>query len=296
MMKAIKGRAAGLVVAIALCIAQFSISAKAGERGGFDHRRGGSTLSDSAREDLGDLREAQDRGLLSHFRANVQLNTQFVSNAALRGNHGSGDFIFNPVGEVGFNAPLGHGFTLDMVGRLETVVYSRFNERSFWGYSGAATLEWQMRRWPQFFVSVEPYRFADFSGADTIAEAVGISEGVDHSIVINKGRSLLFGGYAFTSYFATPAADNRDTHRLLVGITHQLTPRLFAQIYYSWEYLIYQEYDRQDSRNVGGLSLIYRFGGNLFGNIGANLVDNDSNVGLGNYQNFILRSGLNLQF
>ena len=149
---------------------------------------------------------------------------------------------------------------------------------------------------PQFFVSLEPYRFANYSSADTIAEAVGISEGVDHSIVINNGHSLLFGGYAFTSYFATPSLDNRDTHRLLIGITHELNPRLFAQLFYSWEYQVFQEYDRHDSRHVVGLNMIYKIRQNLFGNISAYFVDSESNLGLGTYQNAIVRSGLNMQF
>jgi hypothetical protein len=284
---------------LAFSVSALSLTAGAGEPSGtknFEYIQGGRTLNDAAKEDLGDLHEAQDKGLISHFRANVQLNGQFVSNAALRGNHGSGDFLFQPVGEVGFNEPLGHGFTLDLVGRLETIVYSRFNERSFWGYSGLGTLSWQPRRGPQFFVSLEPYRFANYSSADTIAEAVGISEGVDHSIVINNGHSLLFGGYAFTSYFATPAVDNRDTHRLLIGITHELNPRLFAQLFYSWEYQVFQEYDRHDSRHVVGLNMIYKIRQNLFGNISAYFVDSESNLGLATYQNAIVRSGLNMQF
>jgi hypothetical protein len=113
--------------------------------------------SDAAKEDIGDIRPADQTSFLSRFRFAAQAQGEWESNAALQGTSGSGDFLSMPTLEIGYNQPLKHGFSFDLDAKLETVIFSQFNDRGFWGASGAATLDWRYRpSIPRVFISVEP--------------------------------------------------------------------------------------------------------------------------------------------
>jgi hypothetical protein len=257
-----------------------------------------TSLTAEQREDLGDLRPAEEQSFFSkHFRFNVQTRGEFVTNSALKGNHGNSDFLVLPNMEAGFNLPLGGGFTFDILGRFETFAYTRDEDRSFWGVSGAATLEYQFKPgWPRIYAGVEPYSYRRFENSDTVAEAVGLTVGAGRELVFNHGRTMVFGGYNFSSYFASPSLDDRNTHRLVLGINQQLRPSLIGQVYYSWQFTEFDRYDRNDSRHVAGANLIYQFSERLFGTLSAAFADNDSSFDTASYQNLTISAGVALQF
>jgi hypothetical protein len=268
----------------------------AGSSESFEATQGGPILSESAREDLGDIREEGVEPFKPTFRGHVSATGQYVTNARLEGDHSSSDFLFQPLAEVGMNIPLGHGLDFDVVARVEAVSYSAFSSRNFFGFSGAATLAYRYRNsLPRIFLGVEPYWYSGFSG-DYVGSAIGFTAGTDHEITLNRGKTMLFGGYKFTRFYAAPRLNDRDEHLIILGVTHQFTSRLFGQLYYSIQFAEFLERDRSDVRNAVGLTGIYQFADNLFGNVTATLVDNNSGDDLFSHQNFGLGIGVTYQF
>lgn len=264
---------------------------------GETHTYTASSQSDETKEDIGDIHPEGTGSILSRFRATASMRGEYTSNARLSGNHGSSDFLYLPTMEVGFNQPFGHGISLDISTRAETVVYASNHDRGFWGFSGAATLDYRYRtNLPRIYVGVEPYRYVGFDTGDSVAEALALTTGVDHDWAINKGRSLIFAGYNFTNYYASPSLDDRDTHRVILGFTHQFRPALFGQIFYSYQYTDYQTVSRHDSRNIAGLSVTYQFTQHLFTSLFVNFVDSDSSLGAASYQGVNGGLGLTYQF
>ena len=248
-------------------------------------------------EDIGALdSDAGGAAARSKFRISVTAREEFTTNARLLGSHSASDFIFLPTFDVGYATDLGKHFHFDMAGRVETAVYARFDKRSFYGYSGNATLDYRpAASWPRIYVSAEPYRYVSYDTGDKITQAFGIAVGTDWGKSFNGGRSIAYVGYSFTEFFADPGTDDRGQHRAVVGIAHQFTGKLTGQIYYSWSYSDF-DIDRRDSRNVVGGSLIYQFAEHVFGSVNASLVDNDSSQGIASYQSFGASLGLTVQF
>ena len=248
-------------------------------------------------EDIGAI-DSDAGGALarSKFRVNVTAREEFTTNAKLTGSHSASDFVFLPTFEVGYATPLGKQFHFDIAGRVETALYARFDQRSFYGYSANATLDYRpAANWPRIYVSAEPYRYVSYDTGDKITQALGISVGTDWGKSFNGGRSLAYIGYAFTEFFADPGTDDRGQHRAVVGVAHQFTGKLTGQAYYSWSYSDF-DIDRRDSRHVVGSSLIYQFAEHWFGSVNASFVDNDSSQGIASYQSFGASLGLTVQF
>jgi hypothetical protein len=249
----------------------------------------------AVRQEIGDIQS--EATFLSHFRADLQVRGQAVSNAALLGSHGDNDFLFLPTLDVGYNVPMGAGFSLDAAGRVETATYARNDERSFWGYSGRASLDWRGgNQWPRIWAGVEPYRFVSFDDGDDLAEALGVGTGIDQCWVFNRGHTLVALAYSFTSYFADPALDDRDVHRVIASVTHQFTPQFYGQAMYAWQYSTYDRQGRDDSRHIAGLNLIYQFNEHLFGTFSTTSVANNSNRDLAQYENATAGLGLDVRF
>lgn len=258
-----------------------------------------SSVSPDVAEEIGNMSDpgGTQSPLLSHFRASVQTRAQYVTNARLSGNHSSSELLFLPTFEGGFSAPLGGGFSVDLVARAESIIYSRYSGQNLWGFSGAATLNYTPRPgWPTLWAGVEPFHYQNFDASESLAEAVGLVAGIDHHLTFNRDRSMLFFGYKFGSYHASPSLDDRDVHRGLVGIGHQIRPNLIGQLFYSYQFSHYGKQDRDDHRNILGATLIQQFSQNLFGSVACSLIDNDSNESLASYQNFAVSAGLALQF
>ncbi|MGC3989522.1 MAG: hypothetical protein QM796_07560 [Chthoniobacteraceae bacterium] len=210
---------------------------------------GGSTLSSSAtfkslapaqQEDLGDLKPAPGEEPGIHTRASFTTRVEYTTNSLMLGNHGSGDVLWMPTLELGANIPISTKLDFDLLGRAETIAYSRNDDHGFAGFSGAATLGYRYKpNWPRVYVGAEPYfynSFSTFVNERSTIDAVGVEAGIDHSIAINHGFTLLFGGYQYSQWFSSPSIDSRDQHRILLGVSQQLRTSLFAQLFYSFQY------------------------------------------------------------
>ena len=143
---------------------------------------------------------------------------------------------------------------------------------------------------------MEPYDYASFDTGDRVASAIALTAGVDHGYFVNHGKTLLFGGYKFSHFFADPSADNRDSHRLTVGLSHQFRPALYGQLFYSYQYTDFINFPRSDSRNVLGLNLVYQFNKHLFGSITGNFVDNESSRERARYHNALIGAAVTWQY
>ena len=262
---------------------------------------GDMSSSQSAKEveDIGVI-EAADPDTLGDkpaFRSNVQIRSEFTTNAKLTGNHSSGDLIFFPQIEVGFNTPLPHNFSFDIAARVESGIYTQNDERGFIGYSIISTLDWRPKlNWPRIYVGAEPYRYDSFDTGERITQAVGLTAGTDWGYAFNKGYSMAFVGYSFTNYFADPSIDNRTQNRAIVGVTHQFNQRMVGTLFYQFSYADFQNVDRRDYRHLLGATLTYQFSKSIFGSATSSFADNDSTADGSSFQGFSLSLGVTVQF
>jgi hypothetical protein len=255
------------------------------------------TVASEAREDVGDLRPPEELPLTAFFHGDVQAQGQYTSNAFLHGNEGSSDFLWFPSMQGGFTVPLGKKFTLDTSSRLESAIYSRFQDRGFYGTSADLTLDYQaLKSLPHLYVGVQPYYYLGFDTGDRLAEAVAFSTGVTDYHFLFRGKTMLFGGYNFSNFVASPSTDNRNAHRAMIGVTQQLSPATYTQLFYAFQFSDYFDNDRRDSRHVVGLNFVYQFSEHLFGTVAGSFVNNHSTNSLASYQSLMCSTGLTFQF
>ena len=231
------------------------------------------------------------------FRSNVQVRSEFNTNAKLSGNHRSGDLIFFPQVEVGFNTPLPHNFSFDISAKVESGIYTQNDDRGYIGYSIISTLDWRPKlNWPRIYVGAEPYRYDNFDTGERITQALGVTVGTDWGYAFNKGYSLAFVGYSTTNYFSDPTVDNRIQHRAILGLTHQFSQRLVGTLFYQFSYADFQNVDRRDYRHLLGANLNYQFTQSIFGTASSTFADNDSSQDFASFQSFGLSLGVTVQF
>lgn len=250
-----------------------------------------------AREDVGDLRPAEELPWSSFFHGNAQVQGEYTANAHLLGNEGSSDFLWFPSLQGGFTVPIGNKFILETSARLESAIYSRFQDHGFYGTSADLTLDYQPLKWlPHFYVGAQPYYYLGFDTGDRVGEAIAFSTGVVDYRFLFRGKTMLFGGYNFSNYLASPSADNRNAHRAMIGVTQQLSPATYTQLFYAFQFSDYFDNDRRDVRHVVGLNLVYQFSEHLFGSVAGSFVNNHSTNSLATYQSLMGSTGLTFQF
>jgi Putative beta-barrel porin 2 len=248
-------------------------------------------------EDLGDIRPLADKSLLKRLRLTASTSTEFVSNALSVGNHGSGDFLLHPSISAAFDQPIDDAFSLSFNARSESFLYSKFDESSFWGFGGSVFLNYQPTKDSvRFCAGIEPYWYASVRTGDQLSEALGVSGGVQKEWTFNRDRTVFFIGYHFSRFFSFPAADDRNAHRVTVGLTHNISQSLYGQLYYSYQYSDYTGAPRHDSRNLVGLNLVHRINNRWSANATAYLVDNDSTASRATYQTAGTGLGVSCQF
>ena len=178
---------------------------------GVQTMQGVTAFSPAIIEDLGDLRPLADKSFVEKLRITTSLRAEYVSNALSIGNHGSGDFLLVPSLNAAFDQPLSNGLSLSFNARAESYLYSKFDQASFWGFSGSAFLNWQPTRDSvRIYAGVEPYWYASVRTGAQLAEALGISAGVQKEWAFNRDQTVLFLGYHFSNYVSSPPADNRN--------------------------------------------------------------------------------------
>jgi hypothetical protein len=133
-------------------------------------------------------------------------------------------------------------------------------------------------------VGVEPYYYFAYSTGRRLTSALAPVAGVDHSISINRGKTLLYLGYHFGDYFSTPNIDTRQSHTVDVSVTQQLRRDLYAQVYWELQYSRYTSADRDELRNIVGANLIHQINGGMYLSLFVNYVDNASNNSLAKYE------------
>lgn len=272
----------------------------------------GPRQSKSEVEDIGEIAEAAPGAAsdgkatvqevapaepVKHFRFNVGTRALYTSNAKMTGDHDSNDVIFFPTIEAGYNTKLGQYFSFDSALRVESGLYSDNTNRSFIGYSLQNTLDFRPRpNLPRVFIGFEPYRYDNFHKKGLITEALAVSAGTDYGIAFNNGRSLAFVGYTFANHFSNPSIDSRHVNTGIIGVTHSFAPQLTGQLFYQFEHSNFYEIDRDDSRNVVGLSLTYQLTRRIFTTLSGSFVDNNSSDERASYQSAGAMLGVNLQY
>ncbi|RYD66495.1 MAG: hypothetical protein EOP84_31160 [Verrucomicrobiaceae bacterium] len=231
------------------------------------------------------------------FRFNASTRAQYTSNAILSGNHGSGDVLFFPTLEGGMHSELRNGFSFDLAARIESGLYTRYDDRSFVGYGATGTFDWRPRpNAPRLYLSAEPYRYDNFDIGGLLTQAVGFTIGTDHGIPFNQGNSAAFLGYNFTHYLSDPSIDSRNSHKAVVGLVHTVRPQMYAQLFYSFNYDQYTGFDRRDFRHIVGANLTWQLNRRLFATLSGSFVDNDSDQEHASYQSAGAALQLTLQY
>jgi hypothetical protein len=250
-------------------------------------------LSKSVQEDLGDIRPAESVPLASHFHYQASVSGQYTSNARLYHSKDDADFLISPTLQATYDTPLNKYFSLDVEARIEDFTYTASNNQSlgFWGFSGNANVEYRYKpSWPRVYIGVEPYYYFSYDTGAKLTSAIGPVAGIDQSLSINRGKTLLFAGYHFGEYFSNPNVDTRQSHTFTLSLTQQLQRNLYAQIYYQLQYSWYSAFGRDETRDLVGVSFIHQLNPQTFVSLFANYIDNASNNSLAKYTTF--NSGL----
>jgi hypothetical protein len=258
------------------------------------------TTKQSAQE-VEDIGEIDEKGGSTTFRdklrVNVDFRTAYTTNALLQGNHGSSDVLFLPTLDVGYHTALSSHFNFDLDTKVESAIYSKFQDHGFVGYSAQATIDYHIKEGlPRFYATLEPYRYDSFDTGQLQTEAIGFTGGTDWGIAFNGGRTLGFVGYSFTDYLSDPNIDTRLVHRAVAGFAHQLRSNLTAQLYYVYQYSNYTDFDRSDSKHAVSGNLIYQFNDHWYGTFSSSFINQGSTQDHASYQSFSTTLGLSFHF
>ena len=244
-----------------------------------------SPLPASVKEDLGDIKPESAAGIMSFVHIQAQVDGQYTSNAALYHSRDNADFLITPSLRADVNYPITKQVSIDAEARLEDFTYSSNQSLGFYGFAGNVDLEYRYKpTWPRLFVGVEPYYYFSYDTGDRLTSAIGPVAGVDQTISLDRGKTLLFAGYHFGQYFSTPDIDTRQSHTFTLSITQQILRNLYAQAYWQFQYSKYTTYGRDELRDIVGVSMIHQFTPATFGSLFVNYVDNASNNSLAKYE------------
>jgi len=244
-----------------------------------------SPLPEKVQEDIGDIRPAENAPFSSYFHGQATVNTEYTSNAPLYHGRDEADFLIAPAFQASFSAPLDKHFRIDLAARLEDFTYASHQDLGFWGFSGNADIEYRYKpSWPRIYAGAEPYYYLTYATGNRLTTAIGPVAGVDQTLSINRGKTLLLMGYHFGDYFSSPGIDTRQSHTVTAALTQQLQRDLYAQLYWQLQYSRFTTYGRDELRDIVGVSLIHQFTPQTFISLFLNYVDNASNNSLAKYE------------
>jgi hypothetical protein len=249
-------------------------------------------------EDIGEIDEAGAKSTLrDKFRINFDLRSAYTTNALLRGNHSSSDVIFLPTLDGAFHTAIDKHFNFDLDTKVESAIYSKYQDHGFFGLSAQATVDYHIANGlPRFYATLEPYRYVSFNTGQLQTEAMGYTGGTDWGIPFNGGRTLGFIGYSFTDYQSDPNIDTREVHRVVAGFAHQVNSKLTAQLYYLYQYSYFTDFPRNDSQNSVAGNLVYQFNDHWYASWTASFINNESSEVNAGYQLFSTSLGISLHF
>ena len=256
-------------------------------------------------EERGEVVEIQTQAIQAplaaptKFRATLQSNLEYQTNAALNPDHNVGDWLWTPSFELGCRQPLPAGLSLDVAARVDLAQYFELDDSSYWGPSATGILEWRGRQaWPRFYAGSQVYRYDLIDPSREITRAVALVAGTDHSWQFHEGRTVVSAGYQFAKYWASPESEERSSHAMFAGVTRQLRGPWFVHASYAWQFSHFEQRGREDSRHVASAGLIYVFNPNTLLRLTASYVRNESTFPLADYENFStgLGAALTLRF
>jgi hypothetical protein len=265
-----------------------------------------SPLPPKVQEDLGDIRPAAAATFLSYFHGQATLNTQYTSNAPLYHSRDESDFLILPTLQGGLTVPLNKYFKFDSEARMEDFTYASHQKLGFWGFSGDMDIDYRYKpTWPRLFAGVEPYYYFSYETGTRYTADIGPVAGIDQTLSINRGKTLLLAGYHFGQYYTWPFGidhgstydlDTRQSHTVILSLTQQIKPDLYAQFYWQGQYSDYEVANRDELRNVVGVTLIHQFTPKTYLSVFVNYVDNASNDSLAKYEALNAGVSMVLQF
>jgi hypothetical protein len=238
-------------------------------------------------QDIGTISAEEVLTETPNFRASVSGLVNATTNARMLGSNGSGDVLYTPKIELEYYLPLGRGFSLDFIGRIDATFYQHFSSQNFIDYGGAVFLDYRRNQtWPRFFVGIEPYYFQSTDSGDKITSALGAKVGLDGGLAFNHNRSLFFYGLDYEHFNVSPSLDDRHQIRTIIGVSHQFTALLQGLAFYEFLYSDYYNQTRNNYRNAFSLSLSYQITPRFSSSLITSYVNNSSNVQLAVYEGF----------
>jgi hypothetical protein len=139
---------------------------------------------------------------------------------------------------------------------------------------------------------VAPYYYLSYDTGNRLTSAIGPVAGVDQTFSLSRGKTLLYVGYEFGQYYASPGIDTRQSHTVTASLTQQLKRDYYAQLYWQLQYSDYTVFGRDETRDIIGVSVIHQFTPHTFASLFVNYVDNASNNSLAKYTS--INSGFSL--
>jgi opacity protein-like surface antigen len=235
---------------------------------------------DALNEDGGNLKVLQQKSSALRYHFGIFSDVEYQSNANLDGNSGKGSAVWFPGAEAGLIWKLSPQWSVESTASAEAGIYSSVEEQDFWGVSLRSNLKYRPgANLPYIYAGPDFYRYQSFDTGDEISRAVAPKVGIGYGHLFDRTKTYLFSDLRYQHHFVTSEADtNRDTVRVMLGLTQQLVESWFVQGYYEYRFSDYDDgFKRQDSRHTLGASLIWEATKNLSLRLNTSFIDNDSN-------------------
>lgn len=240
-------------------------------------------------EDGGNLNLLKNTAKAVAFHVGVHSDVEYQSNADLDGNSGKGSAVWFPSTELGLRWKIAPKWSLDSTAGASAGLYSSAEEQNFWGVTSNTVLKYSLgRNLPFFYAGPDLYRYQSFDTGDEISRGVAPKAGMGYSYRIEKSKTNIFSDIRYQHHFVSPSDRNRDqdrdTVRVMLGLTQQIADNLFVQGYYEYRFSDYTSFGREDSRNTVGASLIWEATRNLSLRLNTSFIDNDSTDEIAQFQ------------
>ncbi|NJK92428.1 MAG: outer membrane beta-barrel protein [Blastochloris sp.] len=248
-----------------------------------------SPTEQALNEDGGNLNELKRSGKNFNYHFGLFSDIEYQSNANLDGNGGKGAAVWLPAAEAGLTWKFAPQWSLSSTASADAGLYTDVDEQNYWGLNLRNEIKYSLgSNLPHFYAGPDFYRYQSLDTGDEISLAFAPKVGVGYGYLMDRSKTYLFSDVRYQHHFVnSPIDTSRDTVRVMLGLTQQLTESWFAQAYYEYRFSDYDDLlGREDSRNTVGLSLIWEATRNLSLRLNTNFIDNDSNDPNASFQTF----------